>query len=112
MDILYTETINVYNNASFLKIGIWIVAIIVLATLAIYFDQKCATSHIVFMCVSLAFAAFFFGLFYFCWPSPGPLKYGVAVSEDYSIEEIKENYDILEVKGRLFVISEKEDATK
>jgi len=111
MNVIYTEPTTVYLHANILYIVIWCVIIVVMAVLGAVFLGSMEETFITIggILLSLALVFLFVGIFYFIDGTDGPINYGVTLSEGYSLEELQENYDILDQKGLLYIVQEKEE---
>lgn len=110
MNVIYTEPTTVYLHATVLHITIWFATIVILAVLSVFFLGSIEDIFITIGGILLALVVVFLtaGIFYFTDGTTGPIKYGVTLSEGYTLEELRENYDILDQKGLLYIVKEKE----
>lgn len=111
MNVIYTEPTTVYLHANILHIVIWCVIMVVMAVLGLFFLASIEERFIAFggILLILALVFLFIGIFYFVDGTTGPIKYGVTLSEGYTLEELQENYNILDQKGLLYIVKEKEE---
>lgn len=111
MNVLYTELTYVFSNANIKTISIYIIVVVCLivtgAFLCNAYNRIIQSIGVIMTIIGII--CVLVGLFYFLQEFPGPNNYWVTLNENYSLEELKEEYNILDQKGLLYIVEEKEN---
>ena len=102
----YTETITEYTNPELIPLGVGLMLIFLGIALGGAFSKDGTVTCVGLIC---AVMIFIMGLFYTRYaPKKEETYHEAVVSDNVSLKEFREKYEIVEQRGELFVIKERE----
>lgn len=102
----YTETITEYIKPELITLGVGLMLIFFGVALGGAFSKDGAVTCVGLLCTVMIFIM---GMFYIRnAPKKEETYHEAVVSDDVSLKEFREKYEIVEQRGELFVIKERE----